>query len=123
MKLNKLPFLARAAGLLATLVLTACVAPTSGLYEWGQYETQIYAMYSEPGKVSVEEQIEKLEASYQTARSKHKPVPPGFHAHLGYLYFQIGKADQAVQSFETEKQLFPESAVYMNRALAKLKSK
>jgi hypothetical protein len=37
------------------------------------------------------------------------------------LYFQTGKGDQAVQSFQTEKTLFPESAVYMDRILAKVK--
>jgi hypothetical protein len=110
----------------ALLVVSACAlvgcasAPPS-LYEWGQYESQIYASYNDPGKVSPEEQIQKLEADYQKARGKNKAVPPGFHAQLGYLYFQIGKADQALQSFETEKQLFPESSVYMNRAIAKLK--
>jgi hypothetical protein len=46
---------------------------------------------------------------------------PGFHAHLGYLYFQTGKLDQARQEFETEKAEFPESAVFMDRLLSNLK--
>jgi hypothetical protein len=63
----------------------------------------------------------KLEADYQKARSTNKAVPPGFHAHLGYLYFKAGKDDQAFQSFQTEKALFPESGVYMDRILSKAK--
>jgi hypothetical protein len=104
----------------ALLVLAGCAAP-QGLYQWGRYESQIYAMYSDPGKVPLEEQIAALEADYQKARSRNQAVPPGWHAHLGYLYFGVGKADQAWQSFETEKALFPESAVYMNRIMAKIK--
>ena len=102
------------------LTLVGCAAPTQSLYQWGDYENQVYARYNDPGQSSVEAQIEKLEADYQKARSTNKSVPPGFHAHLGYLYFQAGKGDQAVLSFQTEKSLFPESAVYMDRILAKL---
>jgi len=90
------------------------------IYEWGSYEQQVYAMYSDPGKVPVEEQIENLERDYQVARSVDKPVPPGYHAHLGYLYYQSGKADPARQSFETEKKLFPESAHYMDFLISRI---
>lgn len=102
-------------------VLVGCAAPRQSLYQWGDYENQVYALYNDAGKSPVEAQIEKLEADYQQARSTNKAVPPGFHAHLGYLYFQTGKGDQAVQSFLTEKSLFPESAVYMDRILSKVK--
>jgi len=46
---------------------------------------------------------------------------PGFHAQLGYAYYELGKVDQARQEFETEKADFPESAVLMDRLLARLK--
>ena len=104
---------------LATL-LTGCAAPT--LYTWGHYEELIYASYAAPGKVSPEMQVEKLEADYQKARAGNKRMPPGWHAHLGHLYFQLGKLDQAQQEFQTEKADFPESAVLMDRFLAKIKN-
>ncbi len=106
--------------LLAATVLAGC-AGTPLLYAWGSYEDQIHAMYTDTGKVPVEKQLEDLERDYQEARSANKSVPPGYHAHIGYLYFQLGKADQAVQSFETEKALFPESTVYMDRLIARIK--
>jgi hypothetical protein len=53
----------------------------------------------------------------------HKPIPPGFHAHLGNLYFQLGKIDLARQEFETEKRLFPESTALVNRMTANLPEK
>lgn len=89
-------------------------------YAWGSYEDQIYAMYSDTGKVPVEQQIEELERDYQVARSENRPVPPGYHAYLGYLYYQIGKVDQSLQSFETEKQLFPESKKYMDFLISRM---
>jgi hypothetical protein len=107
--------------LLAALgLLTGCAAPKT-LYSWGHYEELIYASYAAPGKVSPEMQVARLEEDYQKARAANQHVPPGFHAHLGYLYFQLGKNDQARQEFEAEKANFPESAVLMNRLLANLK--
>ena len=102
-----------------TAVLTGCAAPT--IYYWGHYEDLIYASYAAPGKVSPEMQVEQLEADYQKARSENKRMPPGFHAYLGYLYYQLGKTDQARQEFETEKANFPESAVFMDRMMATLR--
>ena len=106
--------------LLAATVLAGCTRKPL-LYQWGSYEEQVYAMYSDAGKVSIEEQLQRLERDYQKARATDKPVPPGYHAHVGYLYFQLGKADQALQSFETEKTLFPESAMYIDRLIARIK--
>jgi hypothetical protein len=106
--------------LLLGVLATGC-APT--IYSWGHYEDLIYVSYAAPGKLPAEAQIEKLEADYQKARAANKPVPPGFHAHLGNLYYQVGKADQARQEFETEKAQFPESAVFMDRLIASLNKK
>jgi hypothetical protein len=108
--------------LLAATMLVGCAAKQPLLYQWGSYEEQIYAMYSDTGKVSIEEQLNNLERDYQVARAADKPVPPGYHAQVGYLYFQLGKTDQALQSFETEKTLFPESTVYMDRLIARIKN-
>ncbi len=110
-------------GLLVLSIAATGCASQSTLYSWGRYEDLIYQSYAKPGAVPPEKQIEALEADYQKARSANKRVPPGWHAQLGYLYFQIGKLDQAQQEFKTEKAEFPESAVYMDRLLARMEKK
>ena len=108
--------------ILLAALLTACAGrPT--LYQWGSYEDQLYDMYSDPGKVPAEKQLGDLEADYQKARSENKNVPPGYHAHMGYLYYQLGKTDQALQSFGTERTLYPESAEYMKLLISRLQVK
>jgi len=114
--MNRLLWLLALVGL-----LSGCATPT--LYSWGHYEELVYASYAAPGKVSPEMQVEKLEQDYQKARAENKRMHPGFHAHLGYLYFQLGKIDQALQEFATEKAEFPESAVFMDRLIANLKGR
>ncbi len=105
--------------ILVTFLITGCVS--NKIYYWGEYQNLLYTQYQEPGKATPEFQIEKMQADVQKARGENKPLPPGFYAHLGYQYLQLGKSGEARQSFETEKKLFPESAVLMDRFLKKLK--
>ena len=105
------------------LILTAFISSCANqkIYYWGEYQDILYTQYREPGKATPEYQIEKMQADVQKAKSINKPLPPGFYAHLGYQYLQLGKAGEARQYFESEKKQFPESAVLMNRFLKKLK--
>ena len=112
---------ARVAALAGTLLLAGCAAPRTH-YSWGSYEEVVYASYLAREDVPAEKQIEILEKDYQVARSANQPLPPGWHAHLGYLYYRAGKLDQARQELQSEKAQFPESAVFMDRLLANLHS-
>jgi hypothetical protein len=104
----------------STLVLAGCAAPRT-LYTWGSYEELIYVSYAAPEKIPAETQVATLEQDYQQARATNKRMPPGWHAHLGYLYYQLGKPDEARRELQTEKAEFPESTVFMDRLLANLK--
>ena len=90
------------------------------MYSWGSYEPMVYAMYAAPDNATADIQIIKLEEDIQKARAKAQKLPPGFYAHLGYLYFQQGNTELAKRAFETEKSAFPESAVLMDRMIANL---
>lgn len=107
------------AGLAAALLLCGC-ASSKSLYYWGHYEQNVYDMFIAPDEATAEAQVEEMEADFEKARSLGKPLPPGFQAHLGFLYFQLGKLDPARRSFESEKAAFPESAVLMDRFIMKL---
>jgi|SRR5579872_3925743 len=107
--------------LCSTALLAACAAPAAR-YAWGSYEEVIYASYASREDVPAEKQVEILEKDYQQARAANQHMPPGWHAHLGYLYYQLGRGDQARQELVTEKNEFPESAVFVNRLLANVKS-
>jgi hypothetical protein len=100
------------------LLITGCQSPY--VYRWGHYEDLVYVTYAKPGKLPPEAQVLKLEEDLQKAAAANKPVPPGFHAYLGYLDYQLGKPDLARQEFEKEKAQFPESTVFMDRMLSRL---
>ena len=103
------------------LLFAGCQSPD--IYYWGHYEDIVYTMYDRPDKVPPERQAEIMEADLQKAVAANKPLPPGFHAHLGYVYFEMGKADLAQREFIKEKAQFPESSVFMDRMLANLTRK
>lgn len=98
--------------------LTGCATPQPPLYQWEGYQPQVYEYFKGEGN-GPEAQIGKLEEGLQRIRAKGKTPPPGYHAHLGLLYAQLGKEDQLVQQLQTEKALFPESATYMDFLLRK----
>ncbi|QAX84890.1 DUF4810 domain-containing protein [Pseudomonas sp. DTU12.3] len=105
--------------LAASALLAGCSSPKT-LYQWEGYEPQVYEYFK--GEEPKEAQVEALERDLQKIRSTGKAVPPGYHAHLGLLYLSMGKDDQMVQQFNTEKALFPESGTYMDFLLKNAKT-
>jgi hypothetical protein len=103
----------------ASALLAGCAGPQT-LYQWEGYEPQVYEYFK--GEEPKEAQAEALERDLQKIRSTGKAVPPGYHAHLGLLYLSMGKDDQMVQQFNTEKTLFPESGTYMDFLLKNAKT-
>ncbi len=99
--------------LIAAALIMGCESPT--IYYWGHYEQLIYVSYAKPGKVPPESQVLLMQEDEQKAAAANKPLPPGFHAHLGHLYYQAGKPDLALQEFRKEKAQFPESTALMDR--------
>jgi hypothetical protein len=102
------------------LILSGC-ATTGPLYYWGEYEELVYQMYIQPGKADPANQIAQLREDINKANADGKPVSPGLHAHLGYMYFLQGDTHSAVLEFETEKKLFPESAIFVDSFIGRLK--
>ena len=81
------------------------------LYSWGTYESQVYAYLRGESR---EAQIQALERDSERIEASGKTAPPGFYAHLGLLYAEIGDEEKAIACFVMEKTRFPEAGVYMD---------
>lgn len=103
------------ATLLLAPALSACSSQRPPLYYWKGYQNQAYSALSQ--KADPAAGIAVLERGISQAQSKNRIPAPGYYAELGYLYAQIGRANQARDAFEKEKSLFPESTPYMDRLL------
>lgn len=111
--------IAAAAAVMALAFLAGCQTARP-LYYWGNYEGSLYQAYSHPEKMPPEEQIAKLQEDLAKGAASGLRANPGLHAQLGYLYLHKGDIESARKEFETEKALFPESAVLMDRLIQKL---
>jgi hypothetical protein len=100
------------------VLVTGCQTPTH--YYWGHYQDLIYASYAAPGKLTLKQEIALMESDLKKAQAEHKPVPPGFHAQLGYLFAKEGDVTAAKAQFQEEEREFPESTELMNRFIANM---
>ena len=116
----KAPYLIQIGFFILTLTFSWGCAPKK-MYYWGTYEDGIYSTYLKPGNISVPEEIQSLELQIEKASANGKSVPPGLHAHLGYLYATEGNQDAAVSHFEIEKIKFPESTVFIDGLIERMK--
>lgn len=105
---------------MTTVLVVGCVTPQPPLYRWGEYENIIYAGYKNPGSSDPVTDGELLAADMARTEAEGKQIPPGVRIHLGYLYFEQGRDDEARALFELEKQVFPESTVFVDGMLARL---
>lgn len=104
---------------LAFGLLTGCAQAPKPMYHWGGYQAQVYEYLKGDG-AGTQAQAGELETQQVNARAAGAALPPGFRAHLGMLYLQLGRADEARQQWEAEKSSFPESAAYMDFLLKRL---
>lgn len=105
------PRLAGAAALAA--LLAGCAQPARPLYHWEGYQRQVYE-HLKGEAAGPQAQLDVLQSQAEKARAAGAALPPGFRAHMGLLYMQLGRADEARQALLAEKTAFPESAPYMD---------
>ena len=93
--------------------LGGCVHQPKPLYQWGGYQPEVYEYLKGDGK-GYPEQLADLEKGVEEAASENLALPPGYRAHMGMLYGQVGNYDKMMAAFEAEKSNFPESATFMD---------
>ncbi len=109
-----------AAALLSAMLASGCVTPEPPLYRWGNYQDLIYTGYKDPGSSDPVNDALALEEDLRRTEAEGMQIPPGVRIHLAYLYFEQGRTDEARVLLETERARFPESAVFVDRLLARM---
>jgi len=108
-------------------VLAVLVATLSGcqstkpLYHYGSYQANVYQHFKNEDS-AVTEEIGALEQTIAQSAAKKLAVGPGLYAHLGYLYIESGQMDTGIAYLLKEKQLYPESAQYIDFLLKNAKA-
>ena len=97
--------------ILPLLLFSSCVQTH---YAWNGYDQALYDHYKNPAER--EQYIETLQIIIQRAEESGK-IPPGLYAEYGYTFYEVGSYQQAVQYFEKEAVLWPESRYFMGKMI------
>jgi hypothetical protein len=108
-----MPF--RALSLLLLLGLL-CGCASSSLYEWGNYDQWLYENYKNPkDDEELYVDLTALITEYESRKKPNtKPMAPGLYAEYGFLLMRRGENSRAIEYYNKEKALWPESAVFMD---------
>ena len=90
---------------------------TKQMYYWGDYSDSLYHSKKEPGVESLAKHKEVLENIVEESENQNLRIPPGVCAELGYLYAVNNNTKKAVELFEMEKHIYPESTILMDRLI------
>jgi hypothetical protein len=101
---------------LAALVLGGCVA--NPVYQWGGYESMLYAGYKDQTKM--EELKAGLETHVAAMDKSGQKMAPGLYAELGTLYVQSGDSVKARGMYSRERDTWPESKGLMDALIKSL---
>jgi hypothetical protein len=107
------------ASLMALTLSGFAHAADTSMYYWLNYERDLLQSYVQP------EDLKEFEATLlniiKTSDESDRKPPPGVLAEYGYLLYERGEFDPAIEYFEREAREWPESVVLMNRIIKRAK--
>ncbi len=100
---------------LAVILLSLCMVCgcASTCYHWYGYDESLYGYYKHPD-------IGKLQSSLESTiqrGEKDNRIPPGIYAEYGYVLYESGRYNEAIEFFKKEQEHWPESAVLMQKMI------
>jgi len=106
---------------LSSIFFVGCASQK--MYYYGNYSQTLYSY--EKNKcdetfVSHQQELEKIIAE---SKVMNLAVPPGIYAELGYICLKANNSQKAINLFQLESQLYPESKHFMDRLIQSAKSK
>ena len=109
-------------GLALGIVFSSCSSAPLPMYQWYGYENAAYNYV----KVSDDESLTALTDAYQQIldgqeKTVRQVPPPGICADYGFMLIQAGKTEEGKELLLKEKELYPESAQFVDSVLRRIK--
>ncbi len=101
------------------LIVSSIGCVPKQMYYWGNYSETLYAFKKNSNDETLLKHMQELNKIVEESNKRNKRVPPGVYGELGYLSFKSNKAKEAIEYFNLEKQLYPESTILMDRLIKK----
>ncbi|WP_108124051.1 DUF4810 domain-containing protein [Saccharospirillum mangrovi] len=98
------------------LLLGGCAS--TQLYNWGNYEEDLFTYYNEPGEQA--EVVADHVAFLDKIMARGEKPAPGLLAEAGTFYLQAGNTDKALEYYQLEYDTWPESRALMSSLINNL---
>ena len=105
-------------GVLAIALLVAlvgCATVSDAGYYWGEYSETYYQWVVAPSEETLAAHVAELQDIITESKERELRVPPGIYAELAFFLQRQGGADSAPGFYAQEIELYPESAVMLQR--------
>lgn len=109
-------------GFMPLLFCFGC-STTKQMYYWGDYSDSLYNSKKDPGVESLAKHKEVLETIVEESKDRDLRIPPGVCAELGYLYAADNNTKKAIELFQMEKHIYPESTMLMDRLIMQIEKR
>ncbi len=122
--MNKFQMIGLVKIVIISIMMIGCAPQPKPLYTYGDYSESYYASKKDINTdtaLALQKSIENAIAN--AGESISGRVAPGMYANLGYIYLKAGNTNKAIESFNKEKLIYPESAHFMNRMINKIEVK
>lgn len=116
---NRLTIITAAAIAIAMSLADTSLADDETTYYWSSYERDLFDTYSDSENLTKLGQT--LLRIIKTSDTSGRKPPPGILAEYGYTLLRRGDTDVAIEYFEREAGQWPESRVFMNRVIARVR--
>ena len=104
---------------LSVVLVSGCVSTPKPIYDYGAYSESFYAMKKDSGAENSEQWRVELENIITNSHAQSLRVPPGVYANLGYIFLKANNTEKAISYFEEEKNIYPESEIFMKNLIKK----
>lgn len=106
-------------GFLIVISFSGCVR-NKNIYYFGDYSRTLYAHEKNNNDESFQRHLQELASVIEKSKSQNMPVPPGIYAELGYMQLKKNNTQQAVEFFQAESSLYPESKLLMDKLIVQV---
>ncbi|MEG1543924.1 MAG: DUF4810 domain-containing protein [Tannerellaceae bacterium] len=108
-------------GLTSCSMMTMTTTPTqtAPLYSWNDYTESSYQYYKKQTPEATERLMKTYGAMIKKQNGSRKALAPGIYAEYGYFLIQHGKKDEGVAMLKKEKEIYPESSIFMDKLIKK----
>jgi hypothetical protein len=88
--------------------------PRQTIYYWGDYSNTLYHDKKDATPESAEKHLASLVDIIEISEKEGLKPPPGICCEYGFLMYQMGNSDLALEYFNKEKSLYQESAIFVD---------